>query len=150
MGLIMFDPISLGAASIGVNRVSRVSSPARVSDLSARSRDSEDATFSQGSADEAAGSGRQRRDPVGLKAKAGDSRHGKRHQTDATEEEAPRAKVKFRAPRTDGKFEPIFEAEGRPPVKRGEPILEEQASEKVQEASSREPEEIGSRVDVYA
>ncbi len=149
MGLIMFDPVSIGAASIGVNRVSKVSSPARVSDLSTRSRNSEDAAFSRGSANEAAGD-RRRRDPVGLKAKAGDSRNGKRSRTDATEEEPLRPKVKFRAPSEIGDTEPIFEAEGKPTVKRSKPILDEPEPKVPRRNQDGTPDDLGRNVDVYA
>lgn len=140
MGLIMFDPVSLGVASIGVARVSRVNGPARVSDLSARTRsEDEGAAFSHGSAEAAAGD-RQGRDPVGLKAKAGDSRDGKRHQTDTTEEAPPRPKVKFRSPGKEGSGEPIFEVEGQPSMKRSEPILDPDVTSGG----------IGANLDVYA
>ena len=81
---------------------------------------------------------------MGLKAKAGDSRDGKRHQTDTTEEDAPRPKVKFRSPE-DG--EPIFEAEGKPAIKRAEPILEDELSER---GPPGDPQALGHHVDVYA
>ena len=145
----MFDPVSIGAASIGVNRVTRATSSTRVSDLSTRSRESEDAASSHGSAQEAAGE-RQGRDPVGLKAKAQDSRHGKRHDPDATEDERPRPKVKFRPPSEDGSGEPIFEAEDRPAIERTEPILDDDVVAKPTPSLNGQTPGVGSIIDVYA
>ncbi|MFT7619388.1 MAG: hypothetical protein ACI97A_003039 [Planctomycetota bacterium] len=151
MGLIMFDPISIGVASRSEIRVTGVSNTKRVSDLSSRSRKGEASTVSQDSADKATESRQRSRDPVGQKAKAHDSRDGKRPKTDATEEGLPRAKVKFRAPSKDGDFEaPLFEVEGQPVVKPGGPTLGEEAAVEAQEATGRHSDQIGSFVDLFA
>lgn len=134
----MFGELLLGAASSVEGRVAPVSSSARASDLSARTRHDGDAAFSQKASDAAGGLAQSRADATAAKDRAADARHGKRHRADASEDERPRPRVKFKVPDGDDRIGPIFEEEGREQVESAEPLIDA--------ADAR----IGRFVDVYA
>ena len=147
----MFGEIANLAASSATNRVNGLQATLRNSSVTVRSREGGDVASSNAAANGRSGLLQSRNDPADSKAKAEDGRHGRRLQTDSTEDGLPRPKVKFNSSRREGQG-PISGEEGREPVEPLFVIVDEGRSLRSTSPVNlgRDSDDLGRYVDVYA